>query len=210
MEFRPARPRHRAGSPAGRPTPGTSPMKRDSPEDSLRFSGRDFSQQELAILRAWLAENTLCREHLARRVCQEFGWTNAAGKPQTMSCKVALLRMHRAGLIELPAPVHPDSRPAHRCGLALALRLQPRAVGDFCGVGALHRHLLPGGQLDRSRHDPGPRKTRKEPPASPPPKERPGLPSPKELPRHPRPLSPDPKGHRIFTAKTTQPLPITN
>ena len=32
-------------------------MKRDSPEDSLRFSGRDFSQQELAILRAWLEKN---------------------------------------------------------------------------------------------------------------------------------------------------------
>ena len=89
-------------------------MKRDSPEDSLRFSGRDFSQQELAILRAWLAENTLCREHLARRVCQEFGWLNAAGKPQTMSCKVALLRMHRAGLIDLPAPAHPDTN--HRKG----------------------------------------------------------------------------------------------
>jgi len=84
-------------------------MKRDSPVDSLRFSGRDFSQQELAIIRAWLAENTLCREHLARRVCQEFGWFNAAGRPQTMSCKVALLRMHRAGLIELPAPAHPDT-----------------------------------------------------------------------------------------------------
>ena len=84
-------------------------MKRDSPEDSLRFSGRDFSQQELAIIRAWLAQNTLCREHLARRVCQEFGWFNAAGRPQTMSCKVALLRMHRAGLIELPAPAHPDT-----------------------------------------------------------------------------------------------------
>jgi hypothetical protein len=55
-------------------------MKRDSPEDSLRFSGRDFSQPELATIRAWLAENTLCREHLARRVCQEFGWFNAAGK----------------------------------------------------------------------------------------------------------------------------------
>ena len=84
-------------------------MKRDSPVDSLRFSGRDFSQQELAVIRAWLAENTLCREHLARRVCQEFGWFNAAGRPQTMSCKVALLRMHRAGLIELPAPAHPDT-----------------------------------------------------------------------------------------------------
>jgi len=89
-------------------------MKRDSPLDSLRFSGRDFSQQELAIIRDWLAENTLCREHLARRVCQEFGWFNAAGKPQTMSCKVALLRMHRAGLIELPAPTHPDTN--HRKG----------------------------------------------------------------------------------------------
>jgi hypothetical protein len=89
-------------------------MKRDSPKDSLRFSGRDFSQQELAIIRAWLAQNTLCREHLARRVCQEFGWFNAAGKPQTMSCKVALLRMHRAGLIELPAPAHPDTN--HRKG----------------------------------------------------------------------------------------------
>ena len=32
-------------------------MKRDSPEDSLRFSGRDFSQQELATLRAWLEKN---------------------------------------------------------------------------------------------------------------------------------------------------------
>ena len=84
-------------------------MKRDSPVDSLRFSGRDFSQQELAVIRAWLAQNTLCREHLARRVCQEFGWLNAAGRPQTMSCKVALLRMHRAGLIELPAPAHPDT-----------------------------------------------------------------------------------------------------
>jgi hypothetical protein len=89
-------------------------MKRHSPMDSLRFSGRDFSQQELAIIRAWLAENTLCREHLARRVCQEFGWFNAAGRPQTMSCKVALLRMHRVGLIELPAPAHPDTN--HRKG----------------------------------------------------------------------------------------------
>jgi hypothetical protein len=64
----------------------------------LRFSGRDFTEQELETIRAWLAEKTLCREHLARRVCQEFGWINAAGKLKTMSCKVALLRMHRAGL----------------------------------------------------------------------------------------------------------------
>lgn len=72
-----------------------------------RFSGRDFTEQELETIRAWIAEKTLCREHLARRVCQEFGWINVAGKLKTMSCKVAMLRMHRAGLITLPPPKRP-------------------------------------------------------------------------------------------------------
>jgi len=67
-----------------------------------RFSGRDFTEQELESIRDWISEKTLCREQLARRVCQEFGWINPAGKLKTMSCKVALLRMHRAELITLP------------------------------------------------------------------------------------------------------------
>jgi len=37
-----------------------------------RFSGRDFSEQELETIRAWISEKTLCREHVARRVCQKF------------------------------------------------------------------------------------------------------------------------------------------
>jgi hypothetical protein len=72
---------------------------------SRRFSGRDFTEQELAAIRSWLADEKLCREHLARRVCQEFGWLNSQGKLKTMSCKVALLRMERAGLIVLPPPL---------------------------------------------------------------------------------------------------------
>ncbi len=57
---------------------------------------------DYAFLKSLLALS-YCWAH-ARRVCQEFGWINAAGKLKTMSCKVALLRMHRAGLIALPAP----------------------------------------------------------------------------------------------------------
>ena len=72
----------------------------------LRFSGRDFSEEELVRIRAWLAQEKLCREHLARRVCLEFGWLNPQGQLKTMSCKVALLRMDRAGLIELPPPLN--------------------------------------------------------------------------------------------------------
>jgi hypothetical protein len=72
-----------------------------------RFSGRDFTEPELETIRTWISQKTLCREQLARRVCQEFGWINAAGKLKTMSCKVALLRMHRADLITLP-PTRPN------------------------------------------------------------------------------------------------------
>jgi len=67
-----------------------------------RFSGRDFTEEELDIIRSWLAEKTLRREQLARRICEEFGWVNPQGNLKTMSCKVALLRMHRVGLIALP------------------------------------------------------------------------------------------------------------
>src|SRR5258708_18989950 len=74
------------------------------PPGSARFSGRDFTGEELAAIRSWLAPEKLCREQLARRVCEEFRWLNAQGKLKTMSCKVALLRMERARLIVLPLP----------------------------------------------------------------------------------------------------------
>ena len=75
-----------------------------SPAQSLRFCGRQFSPGELERLRHWLAEGQLNRSGLARRLCAELGWVNGTGQPKLMSCRVALLRMERAGLIRLPAP----------------------------------------------------------------------------------------------------------
>jgi hypothetical protein len=72
-----------------------------------RFSGRDFTEAELEIIRAWLATEKLSRAQIAQRVCEEFDWRNAAGELKSMSCRVAMLRMHRAGLITLPAPRGP-------------------------------------------------------------------------------------------------------
>jgi Domain of unknown function (DUF4338) len=71
---------------------------------SVRFCGRDFSPAELARIRFLIAQGQACRSQLARQVCQEFGWRNAQGRLKEMSCKVALLRMQRAGLLVLPAP----------------------------------------------------------------------------------------------------------
>jgi hypothetical protein len=49
------------------------------------------------------------REAIARAVCDQLNWNKPDGLPKTMSAKVALLRMHRDGLIALPPPRHRDS-----------------------------------------------------------------------------------------------------
>jgi len=71
---------------------------------SARFCGRDFSPGELERIRAIIAQGQACRSQLARQVCQEFAWLNAQGRHKEMSCKVALLRMERVGLLVLPPP----------------------------------------------------------------------------------------------------------
>ena len=43
---------------------------------------------------------------MSYRVCEVFDWRKSDGSLKDMSCRVALLRMHREGLIELPAPQH--------------------------------------------------------------------------------------------------------
>jgi Domain of unknown function (DUF4338) len=71
---------------------------------SVRFCGRAFSATELGRIRCLIAQGNTWRSQLARQVCQEFNWLNTQGRLKEMSCKVALLRMQRAGLLVLPAP----------------------------------------------------------------------------------------------------------
>jgi hypothetical protein len=79
---------------------------RVSPRESLRFSGRTFNPQELEWIKGLLCSESLTRQQLSRRVCQQLNWINPAGRLKEMSCRVALLRMERAGLISLPVPLH--------------------------------------------------------------------------------------------------------
>jgi hypothetical protein len=79
-------------------------MRPTQPGASARFCGRNFSAAELARIRFIIAQGHTGRSQLARQVCQEFGWRNGQGRLKEMSCKVALLRMERAGRLVLPAP----------------------------------------------------------------------------------------------------------
>jgi hypothetical protein len=70
-----------------------------------KLCGRPLSAADMETIRREieLAQPPI-RSEIARRVCRALEWTNALGHPKLMSARVGLLRLHRAGIIELPAP----------------------------------------------------------------------------------------------------------
>ena len=73
--------------------------------EKLRICGRDWSASDLNEVRAAIRmAQPRRRAEVARRVCSALDWKDALGRPKLMSCRVALLRLHRAGHIELPPP----------------------------------------------------------------------------------------------------------
>ena len=152
----------------------TSSNTLHSPENAQpipkRYSGRDFSVQELALIRALIADNPTCtRARLSRLTCEALGWYKADGGLKEMSCRVAMLRMQADGVIQLPAPR--GERPTSR--ITFTEHTAPQAVIDqpanrlaplqFCPVESrahsrlwneyIHRYhylgykTLPGAQL---------------------------------------------------------------
>ena len=71
----------------------------------IRYCGRLFTIQEMDWIRRLMAsEPKLNRAQLSRRVCNELHWLRPDGRSKEMSCRVAMLRMQRDGLITLPRP----------------------------------------------------------------------------------------------------------
>lgn len=70
----------------------------------MQIAGRDFTDELLTRIRTRVeGDDTLTRTALSREVCRWMGWQSADGQPKDMSCRVALLKLQRRGLIELPA-----------------------------------------------------------------------------------------------------------
>ena len=73
--------------------------------DSVRYCGRTFTAEELERIRALIESNPeLTRNALSGIVCDELQWLRPDGRRKDMSCRVAMLRMHRDGWITLPPP----------------------------------------------------------------------------------------------------------
>jgi hypothetical protein len=69
-----------------------------------RYCGRDFSTDDLLAI-AGLIERTPTakRAELSRQVCAMLDWFKPDGGLKDMTCRVAMLRMQKDGLITLPA-----------------------------------------------------------------------------------------------------------
>lgn len=72
----------------------------------VRYCGRDFPPEAMERIRELIAsEPGSNRARLSRRVSEILDWRRADGRLKDMSCRVAMLRMARDGLITLPSPV---------------------------------------------------------------------------------------------------------
>jgi len=70
---------------------------------TYRYCGRLFTAKEIDWIRQLIAAKPAChRLALSKIVCNHLQWLRPNGKPKDMSCRVAMLAMHRDGLISLP------------------------------------------------------------------------------------------------------------
>jgi hypothetical protein len=135
-----------------------------------KYCGRDFSVVEMTLIRQMIADHPeYHRAALSRYVSRMLQWYKADGGLKEMSCRVAMLRMHADGLIELPLarraksplrsieftkatdPHNPILQPVHHLGplmLCKVERSQSRLWNEYI---ARYHYLgytpLPGAQL---------------------------------------------------------------
>jgi hypothetical protein len=113
-----------------------------------RYCGREWSVADLAHIRQLLElRPALGRVALSRRVCQDLDWLNALGQPKEMSARVALLRMEKDGLIQLPAPRSQNGRGQRRFALTSASEPRAPVREALKGLEPLVFQRISGGRL---------------------------------------------------------------
>ena len=101
----------------------------------MRYSGRHFTEQEVQWIRDLIESSKgINRARISTRFCEHVGWRKPNGTVKDMSCRVALLKMHREGIITLPPTQRPFNRASkHTQRSLLTLPKVPieKKAGDF-------------------------------------------------------------------------------
>lgn len=113
----------------------------------MQICGREFPPDIIDRISQTLQETPLIsRRALSRRVCEWMCWRSPTGKLKEMSCRKALLELHRRGVIDLPESngEYAFQRPMSRLGV-----VAPRPVEVACTFEELGRVEL---QMVTSRY----------------------------------------------------------
>jgi hypothetical protein len=69
----------------------------------MKYCGRDFSAEEISWIKTTVVQQPgLNRNRLSKLFCKRYNWKKPDGGLKDMSCRVAMLKMDRDGLIKLP------------------------------------------------------------------------------------------------------------
>jgi uncharacterized protein DUF4338 len=97
----------------------------------LIVQGRRLDEPELEKLRRWVGDHTdWSRRRLSVELASRWDWRNGAGQLKDMAARSLLLKLHRRGLVKLPARRQtPTNR--MRCAAAELARAEeaPEAIG---------------------------------------------------------------------------------
>jgi hypothetical protein len=99
--------------------------------------GRNFSEQDLAVIRDIVSIGNLNRTEISREVCRRLRWLKPDGGLKDMSCRVALLRLHSSGEIELPPPRSRNGKGGCRIKCTAAANLGHPITDDLSGLGTV-------------------------------------------------------------------------
>ena len=115
----------------------------------IRYCGRDFSKQELVVIRQLISENpSATRAVLSRFTCQALHWYKIDGGLKEMSCRVAMLRMQDDGLIKLPAARHRHC-PANNVQFTSATDPKPKINKPVDALPCVQLRIVMGRQQSR-------------------------------------------------------------
>jgi hypothetical protein len=92
----------------------------------MEVCGQRFSKETIRRIQAAVdQQSSLTRSGLSRQVCEWLGWRTKKGKLKQVSCRVALVKLERKGVIRLPAArpfAGANRRPSARVGQMAEVR----------------------------------------------------------------------------------------
>jgi hypothetical protein len=107
-------------------------------EKVLTYRGRVATSADVETIRRLLAEHPgESRAEISRRLCRAWNWVQPNGELRAMVCRGYLLKLHRAGLIQLPARQRGPRGPIVR------RRIPPQVEVDESPIGCSLRELGP-------------------------------------------------------------------